>query len=83
MDQLLGHTATVLFSAMMLPQLAKSLRTRDARGVSVWPFYVGMVANVIAFAYASCIHQLPLQIKYTVAFCVLALCLYAYSRCEK
>jgi uncharacterized protein with PQ loop repeat len=79
----LGYTATVLFSAMMLPQLWLTWKSRERRGLSLPMLLIGLVANVIAFSYATCIEQRPLQVKYVFAFCCLAACTGAYFRCKR
>ncbi len=65
--QLLGWTATFLFSIMVIPQMIKTIRSRDTRGVSLLLFIIFLVANVIALIYAILISQPPLIIKYVIA----------------
>jgi uncharacterized protein with PQ loop repeat len=67
MDQILGWTATSIFSLMLVPQIMKTLKTRDVSGVSPWLFIMNFVANIIALCYATLISQPPLQIKYVLA----------------
>ena len=65
--QILGWTATFLFSVMVIPQMIKTVRTKDTSGVSLLLFIIYLFANVIALAYAFLIYQPPLIIKYVIA----------------
>lgn len=64
--QILGWTATTLFSLMLIPQIIKTIRLKDARGVSLIFFIVYLIANIIALVYAFMIQQYPLKIKYSL-----------------
>jgi MtN3 and saliva related transmembrane protein len=65
--QILGWTATVLFSVMIIPQIIKTIKLKDTQGVSLLLFVIFFIANVIALAYAVLISQPPLVIKYIIA----------------
>ena len=65
--QILGWTATVLFSIMVIPQIIKTIRLKDTNGVSLMLFIIYLIANIIALFYAVLITQPPLIIKYVVA----------------
>lgn len=65
--QILGWTATFLFSIMIIPQIVKTIRSKDTKGVSLLLFIIYLVANIIALIYALLIHQKPLVIKYIIA----------------
>jgi len=65
--QILGWIATILFSLMLIPQIIKTIRTKDTSGVSLSLFIMYLAANIIAFAYAFLIRQDPLLIKYFIA----------------
>ncbi len=65
--QILGWTATVLFSIMVIPQMIKTIRTKDTSGVSLLLFIIYLIGNIIALIYAFLIFQTPLIIKYTIA----------------
>jgi len=65
--QILGWIATILFSLMLIPQIIKTIRTKDTSGVSLSLFIIYLVANIIAFTYAFLIRQDPLLIKYFIA----------------
>lgn len=65
--QILGWIATFLFSIMIIPQIIKTVKSKDTRGVSLLLFVIFLIANVIALIYAVMISQPPLIIKYTVA----------------
>ncbi len=66
--QILGWAATFLFSIMIIPQMVKTIKTRDTKGVSLLLFVIFLIANVIALTYALLISQPPLIIKYVIAF---------------
>lgn len=65
--QILGWTATVLFSIMVIPQMMKTIKTKDTSGVSLMLFVIYFIANIIALVYALMISQGPLIIKYVIA----------------
>ncbi|HLC61295.1 MAG TPA: PQ-loop repeat-containing protein [Candidatus Nanoarchaeia archaeon] len=63
LSQILGWTATLLFSIMIIPQMVKTIKLKDTSGVSLMLFIIFLVANAIALAYALLINQMPLIIK--------------------
>ena len=65
--QVLGWTATFLFSIMVLPQIIKTIKSKDTSGVSLLLFIIFLIANIIALVYAIMIYQRPLIIKYIIA----------------
>jgi len=65
--QILGWTATFLFSIMIIPQMIKTIKSKDTSGVSLMMFIVFLIANIIALVYACMIQQYPLILKYTIA----------------
>ena len=65
--QILGWIATFLFSIMIIPQMIKTIKSRDTSGVSLLLFIIFLVANIIALIYAIMISQPPLIIKYIIA----------------
>ena len=65
--QMLGWTATALFSVMLVPQIIKTIKSKDTSGVSLLFFIVYLIANIIALVYAILISQSPLIIKYILA----------------
>ncbi|HLD73214.1 MAG TPA: PQ-loop repeat-containing protein [Candidatus Nanoarchaeia archaeon] len=65
--QILGWIATFLFSIMVIPQIIKTIKSKDTSGVSLLLFVIFLIANIIALIYAILIYQLPLIIKYIVA----------------
>ncbi len=67
LTQLLGWTATFLFSIMIIPQMIRTIKSKDTKGVSLLMFIIFLIANIIALVYASRIHQSPLIIKYILA----------------
>jgi len=68
--QFLGWTATLLFSVMMLPQIIKTIKSKDTKGVSLFLFLIYLVANIIALIYAFLINEAPLIIKYELGIVV-------------
>lgn len=65
--QILGWIATFLFSIMVIPQIIKTIKSKDTNGVSLLLFIIFLIANIIALVYAIMISQPPLIIKYIVA----------------
>ncbi len=65
--QILGWIATFLFSIMIIPQMIKTVKSKDTNGVSLLLFIIFLVANIIALTYAILISQSPLIIKYGIA----------------
>lgn len=66
-SQILGWTATFLFSIMIIPQMIKTIKSKDTKGVSLLLFVIFLIANIIALIYAITISQTPLIIKYIIA----------------
>ena len=46
--QILGWTATILFSLMIVPQMIKTIKTKSTKGVSLSLFVIFLVGNIIA-----------------------------------
>ena len=65
-SQIFGWIATILFSLMLIPQIIKTIRTKNTTGVSFLLFLIYLIANIFAFAYAYLIYQDPLLIKYFI-----------------
>lgn len=84
LTQLLGWTATFLFSIMVIPQILKTIKSRDTSGVSLLFFIIYLIANVTALVYAIRISQSPLILKYIIAIITtiiyIAIFLYFYSK---
>ena len=82
--QILGWIATFLFSIMVIPQMIKTIKLKDTRGVSLLLFIIFLVANIIALIYAIMISQPPLIIKYIIAIVTtityIAIFLFYYTR---
>ena len=79
-SDILGWTATVLFTACYIPQIIKTRKTKTVEGLSFLLLFISFIANIIAFCYATLIHQRPLQVKYILALLFLAICLYLYIK---
>ena len=67
LSQIFGYTATTLFSIMLIPQIVKTIKSKDTRGVSLPLFIIYLIANFFAITYAFLIEQNPLKIKYSIA----------------
>ncbi len=80
LTNILGWTATVLFTICYIPQMMKTYRTKTIDGLSFRLLFISFVANIVAFCYATLIKQPPLQIKYTLAMFFLAACIYLYLK---
>jgi uncharacterized protein with PQ loop repeat len=76
--QFLGGMATGLFSIMVIPQMIKTVRTKDTGGVSLFLFVIYLVANILALIYAFMIYQTPLIIKYVIAIITTVIYLILY-----
>ncbi len=69
-SQILGWTATTLFTSMLIPQILKTIKTKSTKGVSLALFVVYLLANIVALIYAVLINQYPLMIKYNLAIII-------------
>ncbi|MBI2102786.1 PQ-loop repeat-containing protein [Candidatus Woesearchaeota archaeon] len=85
--QVLGWIATVLFSIMVIPQMVKTIKSKDTNGVSLLLFVIFLIANIIALTYAIMISQPPLIIKYIIAIITtvayIIIFLYYYQKKKK
>ena len=80
LSQILGWTATTIFSLMFLPQIIKTLKTQSIKDVSLPMFIMGFVGNIVALTYATMIKQPPLQIKYVIALCAIGIYIFVYYK---
>jgi uncharacterized protein with PQ loop repeat len=78
--QILGWTATLLFTVCYIPQIIKTLTTRTVDGLSFWLLFIQLIANVVALAYATLIAQTPLQVKYVLAMAFLMVTIGVFLR---
>jgi len=79
-SDVLGWTATILFTICYIPQIVKTYKTNTIEGLSFGLLFISFIANIIAFWYAILIKQSPLQIKYAFAILLLIGCIYTYLR---
>jgi uncharacterized protein with PQ loop repeat len=79
-DQILGWSATLIFSAMIIPQLVKTLRTKTTKGVSILLYVMYFIGNIVAICYAILIDQNPLKMKYGFALCITGIYIFSYYR---
>lgn len=80
LTNILGWTATTLFTVCYIPQILKTYRTRTVEGLSFRLLFISFVANIVALCYATLIGQPPLQVKYILALLLLSVCLYFYLK---
>jgi MtN3 and saliva related transmembrane protein len=66
-SQIFGWSATFLFSIMIIPQMIKTIKSKDTNGVSLLLFIIFLIANILALTYAIMISQSPLIVKYVIA----------------
>lgn len=62
----LGWIATILFSIMLIPQIIKTIKIKNIKGVSLLLFVTYLIANIVALIYAYLINQPPLIFKYLI-----------------
>ena len=77
---ILGWTATTLFTICYIPQIVKTYKKKTVEGLSFRLLFISFVANIIALCYATLIKQPPLQVKYSLALCFLSVCIYLYLK---
>ena len=77
---ILGWTATALFTVCYIPQIIKTSKTQTIDGLSFRLLGISFVANIVALCYVTLIKQPPLQIKYVLALLFLSMCIYLYVR---
>src|SRR3989344_9374033 len=79
LPQVLGWIATFLFSIMIIPQMIRTVKSKDTSGVSLMMFVIFFIANIIALTYALLINQVPLIIKYIIALATTMIYLTLYG----
>ncbi len=77
-SQILGYTATFLFTICYIPQIIKTYQAKSVEGLSFWLLFLQFIGNIIALWYATLIAQAPLQLKYVLALVFLTVCLLLY-----
>ncbi|MFA5336872.1 MAG: PQ-loop repeat-containing protein [Candidatus Omnitrophota bacterium] len=77
---ILGWTATILFTICYIPQMIKTYKTKTIDGLSFRLLFISFIANIIALCYATLIKQEPLQIKYILAIFFVGGCIYLYLK---
>lgn len=85
LSQILGWIATFLFSIMIIPQIIKTIKVKDTKGVSLTLFIIYLIANIIALVYAFLIGQYPLILKYAISILttIFYLFLFVFFYCKK
>lgn len=82
-SQILGWTATFLFTVCYIPQIIKTVKSKTVDGLSFFLLFISFIANIIALWYATLIKQRPLQIKYVLGLVFLTICIVLYLRVVK
>ncbi len=80
LSAILGWTATILFTLCYIPQILKTHKTKTVEGLSFLLLFISFVANIVALVYASIIHQVPLQVKYSFALLFLSATIILYLK---
>lgn len=80
MSEILGWTATILFTFCYVPQMVKTVKSKTVVGLSFWLLGIAFIANVIALVYATMIDQSPLQVKYILGIIADGVCIYLFWR---
>ena len=78
LSEVLGWTATTLFTVCYIPQIIKTIKTQTVDGLSFSLLFISFIANIIAFWYAWLIKQPPLLFKYSLALVCLTICITLY-----
>ncbi len=80
LTQILGWTATTLFTICYIPQIIKTYKKQTIDGLSFWLLFISLIANMVALFYATLIKQVPLQVKYVLGLVFLVVCLVLYFK---
>lgn len=83
LSDILGWTATFLFTICYIPQIIKTAKSKTVEGLSILLLVISFVANIVALWYAILIKQAPLQIKYFFGLLFLFICIWLYVRTIK
>lgn len=83
LPDILGWTATFLFTICYIPQIIKTSKGKTVEGLSILLLVISFIANIIALWYALLINQSPLQIKYFLGLVFLFICIWLYIRTIK
>lgn len=62
MIQILGYLAAVIVAITQLPQLIKTVRTRDVEGLSRNTYVLIVLGSALYIPYALAIHSIPILI---------------------
>jgi MtN3 and saliva related transmembrane protein len=62
MIDILGYVATAIVSITQLPQLMKTVRTRDVEGLSAPTYALIVLGSALYIPYALAIHSVPILI---------------------
>jgi MtN3 and saliva related transmembrane protein len=80
LSDVLGWTATAMFTICYIPQISKTCRTKTIDGLSFRLLFISFLANIVALWYAILIKQSPLQIKYILAIVFVGVCIFMYLK---
>ncbi len=62
MIEALGYIATTIVAITQLPQLLKTVRTRDVEGLSLYTYALIVLGSLLYIPYAIAIHSIPILI---------------------
>ncbi len=80
---ILGWGNMLLFSIVAIPQIIKTIKTKVVDGISIWMYYLIVIANIDAWFYAFLINQPPLLAKYTFGLVTAFIYIYLYHKYNK
>lgn len=68
----LGYVAATLTTLAFVPQAARTIRTRDTRGISLWMYLVFVVGVAFWFGYGVVLGSWPMIVANAVTFVLAA-----------
>lgn len=71
---IIAHAAGTLINVAMLPQLIKTIRTRDVSAFSIWWFAIYLVSLALWIYWADQTGSIPMKIQNYISF-IMALCM--------
>lgn len=71
----MGYAAATLTTASFLPQAAKTIRSRDTRGISLLMYVVFTIGIACWFGYGIVLHSWPMIVSNAITFLLAAIIL--------
>lgn len=68
----IGYTAAVLTTLAFVPQAAKTIRSRDTRGISLTMYAVFTAGVACWFVYGVALHSWPMMLANSITFLLAA-----------